>query len=77
MKQIISDENLPMIGIVVAVLGFWIIAEWQIIGGLLFVVSGYGIMLAADNTTRRFVKFLLFKLKALKRFRNPVARTNG
>jgi hypothetical protein len=76
-KQIVSDENLPMIGIVVAVLGFYVIAEWQIIGGLLFAVSGYGIVLAAASTTRRFVKFLFFKLKALKRFFNPVARTNG
>jgi len=76
-KQIVSDENLPIIGIAVSILGFWAIAEWQIIGGLLFVASGYCIVLAAASTTRRFVKSLFFKLKALKRSLNPRAHTNG
>ena len=68
-EKIMSDENLSFIGAMFAVLGFYVIAEEQIIGGLLIVVSGYGIILVATYTTRRFAYFLFLKLKALnKRF---------
>jgi hypothetical protein len=52
-NQIITDENLFMPGMGFAILDFYVIAEWQILGGLLIVFSGYGIIIATTKIAEK------------------------
>ncbi|MCW3998098.1 MAG: hypothetical protein NWF10_05965 [Candidatus Bathyarchaeota archaeon] len=36
-----------------AILDFYVIAEWQILGGLLIVFSGYGIIIATTKIAEK------------------------
>ena len=66
-KQITANENLLMIGIVLAILGYYVIAEWQIIGGLLIVFSGYAILVIPTKIVSQLYHFLVFRFQILKK----------
>ena len=55
-----------MIGMGFAILGFYVIAEWQILGGLLIVFSGYGIIIATTKIAKKACQFTFLKLKDIK-----------
>ena len=66
-KQITTNENLLMIGIVLAILGYYVIAEWQIIGGLIIVFSGYVILAMPAKIVGQLHHFLVFRFQILKK----------
>lgn len=57
-KQLTLNENLLMVSMILAILGYYVIAEWQVLGGLLTVFSGYGIMAMLLNWLEKFAVFL-------------------
>ena len=65
--QIMANENLLMIGIFFAILGYYVIAEWHIIGGLIIVFSGYAIMVIPTKIVSQLHDFLVFRFQILKK----------
>ena len=67
LKQIPVNEHLLMIGIALAFLGYYVIAEFQIIVGLIIVFSGYCIMVMPKKIVRQLHHFIIFRFHALKK----------
>ncbi len=66
-KQVTANETLFMIGVVLAILGYYVIAEWQIIGGLIIVFSGYAILVIPAKIVSQLHYFLVFRFQILKK----------
>ena len=66
-KQVTANENLLMLGIVLAILGYYVIAEWQIISGLIIVFSGYAILVIPAKIVGQLHYFLVFRFQILKK----------
>lgn len=64
-KSLLSDEILLMLGISFSILGFYIIAEWEIILGLLVVFSGYGLLLTTTKRVKKGIMFFILRIKTL------------
>ena len=66
-KQLVENENLLMVGMVLAILGYYVIAEWQVLGDLFIVFSGYGVMVIPTKFARKFCYFLFLRLRIMKK----------
>jgi hypothetical protein len=49
-------------GMTLAILGFYTIAEWEIITGLTIVFSGYGTIITTTKIGKKTCKFLISKI---------------
>ena len=65
-KVLLKDEDLLMIGIGLAILGFYVIAEWQIIAGLSIVLIGYSTIIATTEIAKQTFLMVLLKWNSLK-----------
>jgi len=66
-KQLVENENLLMVGMVLAILGYYVIAEWQVLGGLFMVFSGYGVMVMPTKLARKVCYFLILRLRIVNK----------
>jgi len=66
-KQLVENENLLMVGMVLAILGYYVIAEWQVLGDLFIVFSGYGVMFMPTKLARTVCYFLILRLRIVKK----------
>ena len=66
-KQLVENENLLMVGMVLAILGYYVIAEWQVLGGLFIVFSGYGVMVMPTKLARKVCYFLILRLRIVNK----------
>jgi hypothetical protein len=64
-KSLLTDEILLMLGIGLSILGFYVMAEWQIIAGLLVVFFGYGLLLTTTKKVKKAIIFFILKIKTL------------
>ena len=56
-----------MVGMVLAILGYYVIAEWQVLGGLFIVFSGYGVMVMPTKLARKVCYFLILRLRIVNK----------
>lgn len=61
--QFFTDDNLFMMGMILAILGFYTIAEWEIFAGLIIVFSGYSTIITTTKTGKQIFRFLIYKIK--------------
>lgn len=64
-KQALTDENLLMMGMALAIIGFYAIAEWEILVGLFIVFSGYGIIITTTKIGKQTWQLLISRIKEL------------
>ena len=57
-----TDDNLFIMGMVLAILGFYAIAELELFTGLIIVFLGYGTIITTTKIGKQICRFLLFKI---------------
>lgn len=60
--QFFTDDNLFMMGMILAILGFYTIAEWEVFTGLIIVFSGYSTIITTTKTGKQIFRFLIHKV---------------
>ena len=58
-----TDNNLFIMGMILAILGFYVIAELEIFAGLTIVFSGYSTFIITTKIGKQICRFLIFKIK--------------
>lgn len=60
--QFFTNNNLFIMGMILAILGFYVIAELEIFTGLIIVFSGYGTFIITTKIGKQICRFLIFKI---------------
>lgn len=64
-KALFANEDLLILGIGLSILGFYVIAEWEIIAGLSVVLIGYSTIIATTEIAKQTFHIVLLKLNSL------------
>jgi hypothetical protein len=69
-RQALKDENLLMTGMVLAIMGFYAIAEWEVFVGLCIVCSSYVIIITSTKIGKQSLQFFISKTKVISKIFN-------
>ena len=62
-RQVLKDENLLMTGMILTILGFYAIAEWEVLAGLFIVISSYVIIITSTKIGKQSFQVFISKMK--------------
>lgn len=74
-RQALTDENLLILGLVLAIMGFYAIAEWEIFSGLFIVFSAYVMIITSTNIGKQSLQSVISKIKALGKIFNKIQKS--